>query len=285
VIDEDPSEHPTEGPAPLPSGDHNHLPPRWARNAVFGVIGTAIVLGWIGDALWASLVDRNPVVLLLLNAKPRYQLLTVNQIDPWVFYLVVTARLVITKPFVWLVGRWYGPSAMTWAEKRWDRGGRMVRWAERRFGTHGWAIMLITTNNPVCLLAGASGFPLGWFMLIAVVGTLVRLAAVDLVGSALSEPIEGFIDLVVDNRILVVVLSISVVVAGLWWERRRGGSELDEFVLLEQALEQEIANEAAGIAPTGPTIVDITGPDIERRGHPKGRSAAEDASAAEEEPR
>lgn len=254
----------SDAAVPSSAADHRHLPPRWARNATFGVIATAIVLGWIGDALWASLVDRSPVLLLLLNAKPRYQLLTVNQIEPWVFYPLVAARLVVTKPLVWLVGRWYGPRAMAWAESRWERGGRVVRWAERRFGTHGWIIMLITTSNPVCLLAGSSGFPLGWFMVIAVAGTLVRLAAVDLVGSALSEPIDGFIDWVVDHRLLVVAASIVVVVAGVWWERRRGGSELDEFAMLEHALEEELADEGAG-AGAQPTIVDLTGPEAERK--------------------
>lgn len=234
-----------------PRGDLSHLPPRWVRNLVFGVIGTAIVLGWVGDALWASLVDRNPVLLLLLNAKPRYQLLTVNQLEPWVFYPLVTARLVVTKPFVYLVGRWYGHRAIRWAEARWEKGGRLVRWADRRFGTHGWIVMLITTNNPVCLLAGSSGFPLGWFMLIAVVGTVIRLVIVDLVGSALSEPIDQFIDLVAANRGLVVAASIAVVLAGLWWERRRGGSDLDDLGQLERALEQEIAREEAAQHPGG----------------------------------
>jgi membrane protein DedA with SNARE-associated domain len=224
-------------------GDHTHLPPRWVRNLVFALIAGAIVLGWIGDALWASLVDRSPLTLIVLNPKPRYQLLTVNQLEPWIWYPVVLMRLLITKPFVWLVGRWYGPRAMTWAENRSERGGKLIRWLERRFGTHGWLVMIITTSNPVCLLAGSSGFPLLPFMVIALVGTVVRLMLVDVVGTVLSAPIEAFIDWVVDHRALVVAASITVVVVGVWWERRTGGSELDEFRELEQELEEEISNE------------------------------------------
>ena len=63
------------------------------RNLVFGTIGATIVLGWIGDALWASLFDRHPLTLILLNAKPRYLVLTVNQLDAWTYYLVGTTRL------------------------------------------------------------------------------------------------------------------------------------------------------------------------------------------------
>jgi hypothetical protein len=74
---------------------------------------------------------------------------------------------------------------------------------------------------------------------------VIRLLIVDLVGSALSEPIDQFIELVVANRTLVVAASIAIVVAGLWWERRRGGSDLDDLGQLERALEQEIADEEA----------------------------------------
>jgi membrane protein DedA with SNARE-associated domain len=224
----------------LPPGDHSHLPARWARNAVFGIIGASIVAGWLGDALWASLVDRSPLTLVLLNAKPRYQLLTVNSLEPWVWYAAVLFRLMVTKPFVWLVGRWYGPRAMVWAENRSERGGRLVRWMERRFASHGWAVMLVTTSNPVCLLAGASGYRLGLFLLIAVVGTAARLVVVDVVGSVLSAPIESFIDWVVDHRALVVAVSVTAVAMAVWWERRRGSSELDEFQEIERDLEEEI---------------------------------------------
>ena len=64
-----------EAPAPTPAAGRLPPPPKWVRNLVVGLIGTAIVLGWIGDMFWGSLVDRHPLGLILLNAKPRYLLL------------------------------------------------------------------------------------------------------------------------------------------------------------------------------------------------------------------
>ena len=170
----------------------SHLPPPtpMRRNLVFGAIGTAIVLGWVGDALWGSLLDRSPLTLLLLNAKPRYQLLVVNELEPWVFYPVALARLLVTKPLVWLVGAWYGPRAVDWIASRSERSGRVIRWMQRHFPRYGWAIMIVTTSNPVCLLAGSVGYSLGWLMVWAVIGTLIRLYAVDVVGGQLSEQIN-----------------------------------------------------------------------------------------------
>jgi len=220
----------------------SHLPPPtpMRRNLVFGAIGTAIVLGWVGDALWGSLIDRNPLVLLLLNAKPRYQLLVVNELEPWVFYPVALARLLITKPLVWLVGAWYGPRAVDWVASRSERSGRVILWMQRHFPRYGWMIMIVTTSNPVCLLAGSVGYSLGWLMVWAVIGTLIRLYAVDVVGGALSDQIGWFVDWVVDHRIAVVAASITVVVVGLWWQRRRGTSALDELQSLEDAVEDSV---------------------------------------------
>ncbi|MCB0969947.1 MAG: hypothetical protein KDA97_00285 [Acidimicrobiales bacterium] len=205
------------------------------RNLVFGAIAAAIVLGWIGDVVWASLVDRHPLTLILLNAKPRYLILTVNEIDPWAFYPVATARLVVTKPLVWLVGAWYGPRAMVWAEERSERGGRVLRFAERHFARWGWAIVLITSANPVCLMAGAAGFPLAGFLALAVIGTVARLVVLDLAGDALAQPIDVVVEWVADHRALVLALSLAVVAGGLAWQHRHRRSGLDELRSLGEA--------------------------------------------------
>jgi membrane protein DedA with SNARE-associated domain len=225
-----------------------HVPPPTPlrRNLVFGAIAAAIILGWVGDALWGSLIDRNPLVLLLLNDKPRYQLLVVNELEPWVFYPVALVRLLITKPLVWLVGAWYGPRVVDWIQSRSERTGRVVRWMQRHFPRYGWVIMIITTSNPVCLLAGSVGYPLAWLMAWAVIGTLIRLWAVDVVGGALSDQIAWFIEWVADHRVPVVLASITVVLVGIWWQRRRGLSPLDELQSLEDAVEASAAETAEG---------------------------------------
>lgn len=216
-----------------------HLPPPTPlrRNLVFGAIGAAIVLGYIGDALWGSLVDRNPLVLLLLNAKPRYQVMTANKLALWVFFPVALARLLCTKPLVWLVGAWYGPRTTQWIGRRAERTGRLVRWAQKHFPTHGWLVMLITTSNPVCLLAGSVGYSLTRLMLWAVIGTSIRLYAVVIVADQFSDAIAAFTDWVADHRVLVVALSTTVVITGLIVQRRRGTSPLDELQSLEDAVE------------------------------------------------
>lgn len=214
-------------------------PAPWLRNAVFATVGAAIVLGWVGDAVWASLVDRHPLILILLNAKPRYLVLTVNDLDWWSYYPVALVRLLWTKPLVWLIGAWYGDRAVQWAERRSARGAGLIRWVEEHFGRFGWVVVAITSNNVVCLLAGSTGFSLAWFMVLAVAGTLVRLWLIDLIGATFTEPIDSVIGFVADHRAPVLVVSVAVVVGGLWWQRRTGTSSLDELGDLERAMEDD----------------------------------------------
>lgn len=229
----------TDLPVAVPS--HLPRPKPWQRNLVFGAIAATVVMGWIGDALWASLVDTHPLALIALNAKPRYLLLTVNEIQTWVFYAFATARLVCTKPLVWLVGAWYGPRTMVWAEGRSARGGKVIRWMERHFARFGWAIVLVTSNNVVSLLAGSAGMHLGLYVLLATIGTLVRLWLLDLIGEALTKPIDAVIGFVTDHRPAIVALSIAVVVGVVAWERLHGRSGLDDLASLEAATEDDPA--------------------------------------------
>jgi hypothetical protein len=223
------------GAAPLPP------PTRAERNLVFGAIGFAIVIGWVGDAFWASLIDRSPLTLILLNAKPRYQILVTNELPALVFFPVALARLVCTKPLLWLTGGWYGPRVADWIGGRSAWAGRFVAWAQRIFPKRGWILMCITTSNPVCLLAGSVGYPLRRLMLWAVIGTSVRLIAVMAVGDIFSETISSFTGWVVDHRVPVVAASITVVVAVVAWQRWRGTSALDELASLEDAVDDAVA--------------------------------------------
>jgi membrane protein DedA with SNARE-associated domain len=231
--------------APAPGAHRLPPPPRWVRNVVLGLIAGAIVLGWVGDVAWASLVDRHPLGLILLNAKNRYLLLTSNDLDPLSFYLVGTLRLVWTKPLMWLIGAWYGERAIRWAERRWDPRGRMLRPAQRLFGRWGWIVVIITSNNAICLLAGASGMPLLSFLALATLGTVGRLAIIRVAGDVLAQPIDWLIELVAAHRVLVVALSVTAVVGTTLWERRRGRGQLEDLASLDEALDEADAERLA----------------------------------------
>ena len=222
----------------LPGG---RLPrPRpWQRNLALGILGVTIVVGWTANAVFATLVDRHPLVLLAMNSTPKYAVLTVNQVEPWAFYVVATTRLMVTKPLMWLVGGWYGNRAVAWAAQRSERGARSLRWLEAQFSRLGWLIVPITSNNAVCLLAGSTGFPLVPFLLLALLGTLVRLALYDAFGNVFSDPINDLISFIVDHRVPIVIVCTVAVIGVAWNQHRRGTSPLDALSELEREGEGE----------------------------------------------
>src|SRR5690625_1313051 len=168
-----------------------HLPEPSARlrNAVLMTLAAFIIVGWIGTALLATLVDRRPLVLLALNPTPKYQVLVTNSLSWWTYYPVALVRLMITKPLMWLLGAWYGERAVAWAARRSEVSARSIRWLQARFDRIGAIVVVITSGNPVCLLAGSTGMSLIPFLVLAALGTLIRLWVVRRFGTLFADPI------------------------------------------------------------------------------------------------
>jgi len=216
----------------IPAGRRLSPPRPWQRNATLAVVATSIVAGWVGTALFASLVDRHPLVLVSLNATPKYLVLTVNHLDAWSYYGVATARLMVTKPLMWCLGGWYGSRTVAWAARRSERSADLLRWVEAQFGRLGWLIVPITSSSAICLLAGSTGFPLLPFLALALAGTLVRLAIYDAFGERFQDPIDRVVGTITDFRLPIVIASTIAVVVVAWWQHRRGISPFDALAEL-----------------------------------------------------
>src|SRR3954466_4282399 len=95
--------------------------PRPSRRTVALIVTPIIVLvilGWIGDAAAAYLVDHHPVWLISLNARNRNLLLVTNYVDTFPYYFVGTLRLLLSDPLFYLLGYFYGDTAVTWMEQK-----------------------------------------------------------------------------------------------------------------------------------------------------------------------
>ena len=225
------------GPVRSPLAGRLSPPEPWQRNAVFVFLGSTVVMGWIGSAIWATLVDRHPLWLLGLNATPKFLVLTTNSLDWWSYYGVGLVRNVITKPFMWLMGAWYGERAIAWAARQSDQAAQVIRWLQARFDRIGWLVVPFVSNNPVCLLAGSTGMPLLLFLGLAVAGTLTRLWLYRMFGATFSGPLDQFTNLVTTYRIPVAAASVVAVLGVLWWQHRRGRGGLGNLGQLDRDTE------------------------------------------------
>jgi len=193
-----------------------------------------VVISYIGDAVAPTLVDTHPAWLIALNARTRNLALVTNSLDPWTYYGVGFVRLVISDPLFFLLGYWYGDAAVAWMERRTRTWGDLLRQIERWFGKAAYPIVFFAPNNFICLFAGAAGMPLRGFVATNVAGTIFRLWLVRRFGEAFEAPLDDVVGWIADNRIILLVVSVSLVLLSITLEVKRGETEVASLVHMDR---------------------------------------------------
>jgi membrane protein DedA with SNARE-associated domain len=197
-----------------------------------------VIISYVGDALAPSLVDRHPALLIALNARTRNLALVTNELDPWTYYGIGFVRLVISDPLFFLLGYWYGDAAVEWMERRTRTWGQMLRQVERWFGKAAYPIVFVAPNNYICLFAGASGMSLRAFVILNVTGSMFRLWLVRVFGRAFEAPIDAVVDWIGDNRAILLVVTVGLVLLSIALEARSGETEVGSLARLDDELEE-----------------------------------------------
>lgn len=196
-----------------------------------------IIASNVGDALATTLATTHPLTLIALNSRSRNLVLVTNQLDALSYYGVATLRLLVSDPLFFLLGYWYGETAVRWMEKRTRTFGGTMRQIEGWFGRGGLVLVFLAPNNIVCLMAGAAGVRVSAFIAANLAGTLVRLYMIRRVGEAFDAPIQDLLGFLSDYRIPLLVLSVVLVAATTMWELRRGKGDLEAVLHLDEDLE------------------------------------------------
>jgi membrane protein DedA with SNARE-associated domain len=226
-------------PDPPPSGaEQRPRPSRTRLIATLVPIGALIVCSNIGDALTTTWAEDHPLALIALNSRNRILVLTTNQLDAVSYYAVATVRLLLSDPLFFLLGRWYGDTAIDWIEKRSPTYGDLARRAERGFSKAAYPLVLIAPNQWICLLAGAGTMSVGAFWTLNILGTLGRLYLIRRLGETFEAPIDDVLGFFRDYRLPLLLLSVSIVALVVWNETRRGKGEIGSLRDLEHELDQ-----------------------------------------------
>ena len=201
-------------------------------------LAALVVMNYIGDALAPTLVDTHPAWLIALNARNRNLALVTNSLDPWTYYGIGTARLLVSDPLFFLLGYWYGDAAVTWMERRTKTWGQLLRQIEQWFGKAAYPLIFIAPNNYICLFAGAAGMPLRAFFAVNIAGTITRLWLIRLVGETFQSPLDDLVGWIGDNRIPLLIASVALVIASIVLEARHGETEVEALARLDEELEE-----------------------------------------------
>jgi membrane protein DedA with SNARE-associated domain len=215
------------------------VPERWQLWAVVGAVIVLFVGAQVGDALAPTLVTEHPLLLITLNSRNRNLILAVNNIDAPVFFVVASLRLLLSDPLFYLLGYWYGDSAVVWMERRSRSLGQGMRRFEEYFSYASYPLVAIAPNNAVCLLAGSSGMPPIVFLVLNIGGTIVRVALIMWLGETFEKPIDWLLDVIKEYRWYLMAISVSVVGFSAWRELRQGTSEVSGLKELAEHQDDE----------------------------------------------
>jgi membrane protein DedA with SNARE-associated domain len=250
--------HDERGPevdeGPDPAGLEVHHPPRTAPSRrtlaliVVPLIGL-VIAAQIGDALAPSLLPDengeggNPLLLIVLNSRNRWLIGVVNHISLFWYYVIGTARALVSDPLFYLLGFWYGDSAVRWMERRTPTFGGLMRSLEKAFRRWGYPLVFIAPNNWICLLAGSAGMNPALFLVLNVSGTIARLVLIMFLGEAFETPINWVLGFISEYRVPLLILSVTVVGLTVWNESRKGTSEIEQLRRLEHELDEPATEE------------------------------------------
>lgn len=232
--------------APVTSTRPQGPPNATARNLVVGACIALFVVSLVGDSFLSVLYDRQPELFIALNSRNRNLVLAKPYLVWWAFFGIGAARLLLSDPLFFVIGRWYGDAGIQWLERRSATYGPMARAAEGWFEKASYPLIVIAPNNYVCLFAGASGMPVPVFAVLNVVGTIGRLVVLWFVTDSVSEPLDWLRELISENRLPFFVLSVALVGVSLFLDRRAGGGEVEGLLHMDEEIKEIEAERGAG---------------------------------------
>jgi membrane protein DedA with SNARE-associated domain len=184
--------------------------------AIFTVAST------IGAMFMPYFLARKPLLLVALSPLFRHLVLVAPSVDAWSLFVVAVPRHFAVDPFVYTMGRDYGPVAVEWMEANSPGVGRLVRGLEQLFAKVGPVALIVSPDVLVSTLAGAARVPFPIFVVMNLVGTVLNVAVARWFGNALEVQIHAIVAFFQSHLVAVTLASVILVVAFNAWSRRNG---------------------------------------------------------------
>jgi membrane protein DedA with SNARE-associated domain len=175
--------------------------PRWTWILIAGVIGL-YVLGLTTTALTSRML-KDEQYLQLIALSPRYRnfIAGSSKIDFVPFLTVGVARLLVSDPLYFLIGKYFGDSALRWFEKLMggpEGGGKLISTTERWFhlgkGRVAMVLSAFFAGPIICILAGATKMKAKQFFVLDFFGTIVVVLLLRLLAKPLTPAVDWLID-------------------------------------------------------------------------------------------
>lgn len=196
------------------------------RRRLLLLLAPVVVLfsaGLIGTAFAPALLVREPMLLIAMSPLFRHLVLASGSVELLPFVAIAVARLFVTDPFLYVIGREYGPEAVEWVEARSGGARRIVRAVKRAFARAGLLVLFVSPGPLVCLLAGAARMPILPFVAVNLLGTAAAVLLIRSFGVAFATKLTLVREFVAANIVVLTVISVALVFASVVVKRRRLG--------------------------------------------------------------
>jgi len=168
-----------------------------ARQAVLVLSMSLFVIGTIGSNVGPAWVDERPAVVLAMSSRNRNLLGSVPYIDILPYAAIGFVRVMIAAVALYLLGRWYGDTAIRWVEGQVGQLPAIYHWFQTAVDKAGWLmVVLMPGSNFVCLMAGHRRMRPALFVPLAAVGTAIKLAVLWLGGKQFEDEIVSVLEFI-----------------------------------------------------------------------------------------
>jgi hypothetical protein len=217
--------------------------------------------GYVGNALWATLLSNEPAVLLAIAPRLRWLLLASPRLEWYEFYGIPLVRAFGVLSLYYAFGKRYGETALQWMEDRTSRRAmRPIRWIERQFHRARYIVVAWFPGTIAALLCGADRASYSVFITVAMVATTIRLFLIRTLADVFEGTLQDVLDWIGSNQLWLTGASIVVVFVYAIWTSGDSTQPVESVESLAEELD-EAAAEAAAEAGDGPVAED---PEPER---------------------
>lgn len=157
------------------------------------------------------LLARAPLALVALSPLFRHLVLVAPLVDTLSLYAVGVPRHFLPDPFVYQLGREYGPAAVDWLQVNSPALGRLVRALERLFARVGPVALLVSPDIVVSTLAGVARVRPATFVAMNIAGTFATVSVAKFFGETFEAQIRELTAFFQRNLALVTVASVLLV--------------------------------------------------------------------------
>lgn len=191
----------------------------------------------IASFFFPALVADHPLTLIAFDARARNLILVSAKVGLVAWFSVALIRRTFFHPLYFLIGRWYGESAIKWIARKSPDIGSLVLQIERWFPRWGVPIVAVYSHPLVCVIAGASRMKMWTFIACNVIGNIIELAIIWQISKWVETPVDSVTGFFERYTLPLTILSIAFFAFVFLRKEKEGSSPIQSIDDIESELE------------------------------------------------